>query len=461
MQITRRIKLATAITAILMSTYGCDRIREAFSGDDDREEERSQGTSTHTEDEESDVEAIAPGIIIRSSDNADADVRLAIDASQPHQIEGDIIGRKPASEFGATCAGFIGDAPTFAFDIEGDEPVEMAISVLNSGGIDTTLVLDGPGGPYCDDDSGGATLPRLRAELPPGSYTVYIGSYSENQGAHYRASIGLGQPRFQVSDCNADSTIEISEGFDEQNVSGTLGSDTRLCRDGVALECDGHLSNTAGPCVVVTSRQVVRFSVTQADFDSVMVLQAEHAADSIYNDDGTAGLQSEIITVLEPGSYALHVGAYDPSTTGSWTVNAQRLDVTTDAKGTVQPTPATNCEVLTEGNVISLVGTTTPEIGCDFFFPDHSCVGAVPMTANHCIEVPNGMSVDIEITEANFDTILLMAGDSLVLSDDDGASGANLLSKISTPLPAGVYQLFIGSIDPKQAGPYRLQITPR
>ncbi len=53
---------------------------------------------------------------------------------------------------------------------------------------DTTLVIEGPGGVWCNDDSNGQN-PQIAGEWLPGNYRVWIGSYRPGDVPDYSLSI--------------------------------------------------------------------------------------------------------------------------------------------------------------------------------------------------------------------------------------------------------------------------------
>ena len=53
---------------------------------------------------------------------------------------------------------------------------------------DTTIVIEGPGGVWCNDDSY-TTNPVIEGEWQEGSYKIWIGSYQENSSNSYQIKI--------------------------------------------------------------------------------------------------------------------------------------------------------------------------------------------------------------------------------------------------------------------------------
>jgi hypothetical protein len=75
------------------------------------------------------------------------------------------------------CAGMIPARPGHRLVVTSPTAVRLAVEST----ADTTLVVQGPGGPYCNDDSVGFN-PGLSLTLEPGQYDVFVGTYSPDTG---------------------------------------------------------------------------------------------------------------------------------------------------------------------------------------------------------------------------------------------------------------------------------------
>ncbi|MDB9523974.1 hypothetical protein PN480_18785, partial [Dolichospermum circinale CS-1225] len=53
---------------------------------------------------------------------------------------------------------------------------------------DTTMIIKGPGGTWCNDDFDGNN-PGVVGEWLPGTYQIWIGSYKENDSLPYTLKI--------------------------------------------------------------------------------------------------------------------------------------------------------------------------------------------------------------------------------------------------------------------------------
>lgn len=91
----------------------------------------------------------------------------------PQSGTGQTGGATSASRFGGNCVGDIDSTPDHTLNIT--STVNLKVFVEST--VDATLVIVGPGGTFCDDDSNAnsALDPEVNAVLTPGSYEVYVG----------------------------------------------------------------------------------------------------------------------------------------------------------------------------------------------------------------------------------------------------------------------------------------------
>lgn len=78
--------------------------------------------------------------------------------------------------FGDACiAGQVPKDPQHTFRVEELTAIEFRVQGEDD---DLSLVIEGPGGPYCNDDYDGLDA-GMQLELQPGEYSVYVGTYSD------------------------------------------------------------------------------------------------------------------------------------------------------------------------------------------------------------------------------------------------------------------------------------------
>lgn len=83
------------------------------------------------------------------------------------------------------CNGFIEDRPNHILVLKNFFEF-LKIEVDSS--TDTTIIIEGPGGVWCNDDSDNAN-PAIEGQWQPGRYKIWIGSYQEDLNYDYQIKI--------------------------------------------------------------------------------------------------------------------------------------------------------------------------------------------------------------------------------------------------------------------------------
>lgn len=104
----------------------------------------------------------------------------------PQRFAGRAFGRIPAEQLGGGCQGWIAAQPDFVFYLDGAFPF-VRIDTAARG--DTTLVVRGPGGVFCDDDSAGGQNARITGAQWGGRYEVFVGTFQRGAVADYQLEI--------------------------------------------------------------------------------------------------------------------------------------------------------------------------------------------------------------------------------------------------------------------------------
>lgn len=112
----------------------------------------------------------------------------------PLTLEGISGGREPTADIAGVqstptgpCVGFVDEQPDHEITLQSDFNF-LALEVESQ--RDTILLLRGPGGVWCNDDSVGHN-PRIAGEWLAGEYRVWVGSYA--QGSYYPYTLYLYQ----------------------------------------------------------------------------------------------------------------------------------------------------------------------------------------------------------------------------------------------------------------------------
>ena len=93
---------------------------------------------------------------------------------------------------GSGCSGYINNnQPSAKLTVSGDGP--LAIYAVS--GSDTTLLVSDPSGRWhCSDDANGSNPAVTFARAAPGTYVVWVGTFSPNAAAQATLSAVRGQP---------------------------------------------------------------------------------------------------------------------------------------------------------------------------------------------------------------------------------------------------------------------------
>jgi hypothetical protein len=100
------------------------------------------------------------------------------------EIPGKQITNAPDTPTGA-CAGYYDEKPDHTIELKNRfEYLRLRVESP----ADTTLIVKGPGGTWCNDDLDGKN-PGIVGEWLPGTYNVWIGSYKQNSYIPYTLKI--------------------------------------------------------------------------------------------------------------------------------------------------------------------------------------------------------------------------------------------------------------------------------
>lgn len=165
--------------ALLLS--GCDRIRDFL--------EREDNPLAFTQSQEADAIPLREGDTVRT-------------------LEGNTHGAQEADSFGPGCYGFIDEAPSARFELT--EVLRFRLQARSA--VDTTLIVTGPEGPHCDDDTEGLN-PALNRTWQPGTYEVHVGSYRQQQTPFdYTLTFGPRESLEQEQEDEEAPTPQVTEG---------------------------------------------------------------------------------------------------------------------------------------------------------------------------------------------------------------------------------------------------------
>jgi hypothetical protein len=220
----------------------------------------------------------------------------------PQTSSGTSGGPADAGMFGTDCKGSIDNVPDHQITVT--STVELKVFALSS--VDTTLVVHGPAGTFCDDDSHGGPNPEINARLTPGIYEVYVGNFNADDQARYTLTLTEnlgGLPGAQEQ--SGPRIFSLGAGFlpDPAIGWGITGGDMDAARFGA--ECTGKVHVEPDHILTITSTVNLHMYV-DSDVDSTLVVMGPQGA--WCDDDSNGNLDAAIRQRFREGVYQIYVG---------------------------------------------------------------------------------------------------------------------------------------------------------
>jgi hypothetical protein len=117
-------------------------------------------------------------------------------APDPMQLKGVTGGQSSTASVAGTketetgaCLGYMESQPYHRLELKSRF---RYLSIVASGSTDTTILVKGPGGTWCNDDFQGKDA-GVSGEWLPGSYDVWVGSYARNKAVPYTLKLSENQ----------------------------------------------------------------------------------------------------------------------------------------------------------------------------------------------------------------------------------------------------------------------------
>jgi hypothetical protein len=117
-------------------------------------------------------------------------------APDPMQLKGVTGGQSSAASVAGTaetetgaCLGNMDSQPYHRLELKSRF---RYLSIVASSSTDTTILIKGPGGTWCNDDFQGKDA-GISGEWLPGSYDVWVGSYAKNKAIPYTLKMSENQ----------------------------------------------------------------------------------------------------------------------------------------------------------------------------------------------------------------------------------------------------------------------------
>jgi hypothetical protein len=248
----------------------------------------------------------------------------------PKVVEGRSGGSHPASEKASNCRGYISRNPDYIVRVRGNIPF---LRVFVESERDTTLVIQGPRDQVvCNDDTYG-TNPSIEDRFRPGTYRIWVGSYTLGDQAPYElvltsnrnvtpghrdGSGGVAQLDVSGTQSNYDDTW-LESGFDPdpQKLTGRLGGE--LNASGVGPGCRGWITPQPDHIVNLEGRFGFFRIFGQSPSDTTLVVRAPDG--TLHCNDDTNGLNPAVsFDNPSAGMYLVWVGSYNRGDNGEYSV---------------------------------------------------------------------------------------------------------------------------------------------
>lgn len=220
-----------------------------------------------------------------------------------------------ASAFGGECTGSVDRTPDHIITVTS----AVNLKLYTSSTTDSTLVMRGPSGTFCDDDSRGALDAEINAVLRPGRYEVYVGHLGET--GEYTLTLTENVGGVSTGDAT-DGSIEayrnfsVGPGFtpDPQRSRGETGGSRDARAYGKA--CVGKIDTSPDHQLTVTGTLNLKIFV-ESSTDSTLVVVGPNR--TWCDDDSHGELDAEISGTFAPGVYQVFVGT-NGDNNGSYTI---------------------------------------------------------------------------------------------------------------------------------------------
>jgi hypothetical protein len=210
-------------------------------------------------------------------------------------------GPVAASPLGSNCRGYLPEAPHVI--VRTTTYLRATLTTAATGDL-TMVVQDSRGAVHCDDDSGGASQPRVTAFLPPGDHRVWIGTYGEGPSIPFTltatAEQGTGLGRSLMPTV---AVLDLDSGPRTTTHSGSVVGYLEARRSAPA--CSGYI--TAAPQLRITTQRPRRITIAATSGAGVTLLARGPSGDAVCASAG--GASSTLDVEIGAGETTVWVGS--------------------------------------------------------------------------------------------------------------------------------------------------------
>ncbi|MCA9562678.1 MAG: hypothetical protein KC561_04270 [Myxococcales bacterium] len=376
--------------------------------------------------------------------------------SDPIRLSGVALGLRPASgQFGPSCMGNIAESPSHAIRLNEESDVSFVVNGAEGG--DTTLVVAGPSGTFCDDDSNGLN-PRIETHLGPGTHYIYVGEYGWTPSGTSYGLVVSPDRSAQIGDIPHSQVVALTA--ESNPIWGVVDPVDPVEARLTDPTCVGWLEAEPTHTFELSVASAVTVDVMGVDDLTLALVSGDQ---DWCNDDRDPGDTNPALTLdLTPGTYELYVGKYFATGPGAYAgyISIEPQAVVAAAEP-VADDPGFALRVLGEDGAVSTSGAVQTAVGLTSgggtaaATLGEMCSGYIGTTHSVELEVREAGHYTVEVSSPG-DTTLTMVGAGATLCDDD-TNGANPV--LSATLEEGVYAIYVGSYTPGLRHAYVLRAT--
>jgi len=218
---------------------------------------------------------------------------------------GDIDAEK---QFGNGCIGMIDETPDHKIHLP--EPLTLTLTVDST--TDSTLIVQGEGSLFCDDDSAGREDAQITAQLDAGAYAVYVGHV--HQSGYYRLTVNEGEPlpaTVAKTPIHQYANFKFAPGFtpNPQISGGTTGGNENQATNAQSRygsNCVGTIDEIADHHLLITQTVGLRLML-ESTTDASLVISGPDGL-LMCEQDRLGNGQTIMEGSFLPGRYEVYVG---------------------------------------------------------------------------------------------------------------------------------------------------------
>jgi hypothetical protein len=349
-----------------------------------------------------------------------------------------------------SCVGWIAENPDFRMYV--DASAETWVTVTGTSGADLALVVRGPSGTICVDDTHGMN-PQLHQTLMTGSYDVWIADKAGmGTGASYGVQFSAYDPMLVLATDPLHGEARLGPTDGPVTLSGSVAG-VIPASDFFGSSCYGSIGTGPSHRLTVTADAMVEIVARSSGYAD-LVIAITGPTGTFCNDDYD-GLNPGVRRWLSAGVYLVYVG--ELSASGAATPFVTTI---TPSVGTPPPDPSR----FTTGRFGSVtvgygLGTTThsgtsggPRAAEEI---EASCRGYITEEPSFVMQVNDYVYTTLRVMSEGDTTMVVMGPDGVTCNDDYHGLNPGLDQYLSP----GRYGVWIGSYSAGAEFPFMMTFS--